>query len=106
MFMAFLKGIDFPLLIANKQNGRLRIRLMAPSHINNLVNRTRTAKYIHVGRRMVKEWVKRFDEKGIDGLIEKHRFSRRRVISTQQLENLKSLLKHDVVRLKATHSTG
>jgi hypothetical protein len=53
--MAFLKGIDFPLLIANKQNGRLRIRLMAPSHINNLVNRTRTAKYIHVGRRMVKE---------------------------------------------------
>ncbi|AGH42146.1 hypothetical protein C427_0036 [Paraglaciecola psychrophila 170] len=55
---------------------------------------------------MVKEWVKRFDEKGIDGLIEKPRFSRRRVLSTDQLENLKRLLKHDVVSLKATHSTA
>jgi hypothetical protein len=68
--MECLKDIDFPSLIAKEHNGRMRIRLMALSHINNGVNRTQTAKYLHVSRRMVNEWVKRFNEKGIDGLIE------------------------------------
>jgi transposase len=49
----------------------MRIRLMALSHINNGVNPTQTAKYLHVSCRMVNEWVKRFNEKVIDGLIEK-----------------------------------
>ncbi|MBN24702.1 MAG: hypothetical protein CL578_06595 [Alteromonadaceae bacterium] len=36
----------------------MRIRLMALSHIKNGANRTQTAQYLHVSRRMVNEWVK------------------------------------------------
>jgi transposase len=80
---------------------------MAPSHINNGVNRTQTAKYLHVSRRMVNEWVKRFNEKGIDGLIEKPRSGRPRALSTEQLEKLKEYvvshaIKPDGGRLKGT----
>jgi hypothetical protein len=48
--MHFLKDIDFPSLIAKQQNGRMRIRLMALSHIKNGANRTQTAKYLQVSR--------------------------------------------------------
>jgi transposase len=89
MFMECLKDIDFPSLITTEQNGRMRIRLMALSHINNGVNRTQTAKYLHVSRQMVNEWVKRFNEKGIDGLIEKPRSGRPRALSTEQFEKRK-----------------
>jgi transposase len=91
MFMDFLKDIDFPSLIAKEQNGHMRIRLMALSHINNGVNPTQTAKYLHVSRRMVNEWVKRFNDKGIDGLIEKPRSGRPRALSTSRWINLKSM---------------
>jgi hypothetical protein len=53
--MDFLKDIDFPSLIAKEQNGHMRIRLMALSHINNEDNPTQTAKYLHVSRRIVNE---------------------------------------------------
>ncbi|WP_166423874.1 helix-turn-helix domain-containing protein [Paraglaciecola sp. 20A4] len=49
----------------------MRIRLMALSHIKNGANRTQTAQYLHVSRRMVNEWVKRFNAHGLDGLKEK-----------------------------------
>jgi transposase len=89
MFMECLKDIDFPSLIAKEQNGRMRIRLMALSHINNGVNRTKTAKYLHASRRMVNEWVKRLNEKGIDDLIEKPRSGRPRTLSSEQLDKRK-----------------
>ena len=80
---------------------------MALSHINNGGNRTQTAKYLHVSRRMVSEWVKRFNEKGIDGLIEKPRSGRPRALSTEQLKKLKEYvvshaIKPDGGRLKST----
>jgi transposase len=105
--MDFLKDIDFPSLIAKEQNDRMRIRLMALSHINNGGNPTQTAKYLHVSRRMANEWVKRFNEKGIDGLIEKPRSGRPRALSTEQLEKLKEYvvshaIKPDGGRLKVT----
>ncbi|MEH6710652.1 MAG: helix-turn-helix domain-containing protein, partial [Paraglaciecola polaris] len=71
--MHFLKDINFPLLIAREKNGRMRIRLMALSHIKNGANRTQTAQYLHVSRRMVNEWVKRFNAHGLHGLKEKNR---------------------------------
>jgi transposase len=107
MFMECLKDIDFPSLIAKEQNGHMHIRLMALSHINNGVNRTQTAKYLHASRRMVNEWVKRFNEKGIDGLIEKPRSGRPRALSTEQFEKRKEYvvshaIKPDCGRLKGT----
>lgn len=105
--MHFLKNIDFPSLIAKEKNSRLRIRLMALSHINNGVNRTETAKYLHVSRRMVNEWVKRFNEEGLDGLKEKPRTGRPRALTTEQLEKFKAhvvshAIKPNGGRLKGT----
>ena len=84
--MHFLKDIDFPSLIAKQQNGCMRSRLMALSNINYGVNRTQTAKYLQISRRMVNEWLKRFNEEGLDGLIEKPRSGRPRALSTEQLK--------------------
>lgn len=105
--MHCLKDIDFPSLIAKQQNGRMRIRLMALSHIKNGANRTQTAKYLQVSRRMVNEWVKRFNEEGLDGLKEKPRSGRPRALSTEQLKKLKAYveshaIKPDGGRLKGT----
>lgn len=105
--MHFLKDIDFPSLIAKQQNGRMRIRLMALSHIKNGANRTQTAKYLQVSRRMVNEWVKRFNEEGLDGLKEKPRSDRPPALSTAQLKKLKAYvvshaIKPDGGRLKGT----
>jgi transposase len=105
--MHFLKDIDFPPLIAKQQNGRMRRRLMALSHIKNGANRTQTAKYLQVSRRMVNEWVKRFNEEGLDGLKEKPRSGRPHVLSTEQLKKLKAYvvphaIKPDGGRLKGT----
>jgi transposase len=104
-FIHFLKGIDFPSLIAKQQNGRMRIRLMALSHIKNGANRTQTAKYLQVSRRIVNEWVKRFNEEGLDGLKEKPRSGRPRALSPEQLKKLKAYvvshaIKPDGGRLK------
>jgi transposase len=105
--MHFLKDIDFPPLIAKQQNGRMRSRLIALSHIKNGVNRTQTAKYLQVSRRMVNEWVKRFNEEGLDGLKEKPRSGRPRALFTEQLKKLKAYvvshaIKPDGGRLKGT----
>jgi transposase len=86
MFMHFLKDIDFPSLIAKQHNGRMRSRLMALSHIKNGTNRTQTAKYLQSSRRMVNEWVKRFNEEVLNSLIEKPRSGRPRALSTEQLK--------------------
>jgi transposase len=56
---------------------------------------------------MVNEWVKRFNEKGIDGLIEKPRSGRPPALSTEQLKKLKEYvmshaIKPDIGRLKGT----
>jgi transposase len=56
---------------------------------------------------MVNEWVKRFNEKGIDGLIAKPRSGRPRALSTEQLQKLKEYvvshaIKPDGGRLKGT----
>jgi hypothetical protein len=56
---------------------------------------------------MVNEWVKRFNEKCIDGLIEKPRSGRSRALFTEQLEKFKDYvvsyaIKPDGGRLKGT----
>ena len=68
-----LKPIDFKALIAKETNGRLRIRLLALSHIRDGANRAEAAQYLKVNRRMVNDWVKRFFNEGLDGLKEKSR---------------------------------
>ena len=58
--MITLESIDFKSLIAKETNGRMRVRLMALSHIKDGANNTQTARNLHISRRIVNDWVKRF----------------------------------------------
>ena len=59
--------IDFKSLIAKETNGRMRVRLMALSHIKEGANNSQTARNLHISRRIVNEWVKIFYEQGLQG---------------------------------------
>ncbi|MBA6265906.1 helix-turn-helix domain-containing protein, partial [Colwellia sp. MB02u-12] len=54
----------------------MRVRLMALSHIKGGANNSQTARNLHISRRIVNDWVKRFYEQGLDGLKEKPRSGR------------------------------
>jgi len=41
---------------------------MALSHIKSGANNTQAARNLHISRRIVNDWVKRFYEQGLDGL--------------------------------------
>ncbi|MFT6194228.1 MAG: transposase-like protein [Cognaticolwellia sp.] len=66
--MITLESIDFKSLIAKETNGLMRVRLMALYHIKSGVNNRQTARNLHISRRIVNDWVKRFYEHGLDDL--------------------------------------
>ena len=45
--MVTLESIDFKSLIAKETNGRMRVRLMALSHIKDGANNTQAARNLH-----------------------------------------------------------
>jgi len=104
--MITLESIDFKSLIAKETNGRMRVRLMALSHIKNGANNTQTARHLQVSRRMVNDWLRKFHERGLDGLKEKPRSGRPCSLDQQQLLQLseyirKNSIKENGGRLKA-----
>lgn len=96
--MNSINNIDFHPLIAQETNGRMRIRLLALSHIKDGANNTQTAKYLKVSRRSVNDWVKRFNAEGIDGLKEKSRSGRPCLLSLKQLQKLKIFIQENSVK--------
>jgi transposase len=63
----------------------MQVRLMAPSYIKGGANNTQTAPNLHISRRIVNDWVKRFYEYGLDELKEKPRSGRPCNLNEQQL---------------------
>ena len=63
-----IKSIDFKSLIAKETNGRMRIRLLALSHIKDDADRTQTAIYLNLSSKAVNDWAKKFYANGLDGL--------------------------------------
>ena len=105
--MTPLQDINFKSLIAKETNGRMRIRLIALSHIQAGANRTETAKYLKVSRRIVNDWVAKFYAQGLEGLVEKRRSGRPAVLDSEQLQQFKKYviansIKNSGGRLKAT----
>ena len=76
--MTPLEHIDFKPLIAKETNGRMRVRLMALSHIKDGANNAQVARNLHISRRSVNDWVKRFYEHGLG--------TRPRAVKQQQFE--------------------
>ena len=50
----------------------MRTRILALAHIKDGANNYQAASYLKVSRRIVNEWVKGFNDGGIDALKEKH----------------------------------
>lgn len=94
------KPIDFTSLISKETYGRLRIRLLAMSHIRDGANRAETAKYLKVNRRMVNDWAKRFFNDSLDGLKEKPRSGRPKKLTSEQLNQFQNLSKMKQLNLK------
>lgn len=65
-----IKSIDFKSLIAKETNGKIRIRLLALSHIKDGADRTQAAIYLKLSRKAVNDWAKKFYANGLDGLKE------------------------------------
>lgn len=90
--------IDFKSLIAKETNGRMRVRLMALSHIKEGANNSQTARNLHISRRIVNEWVKRFYEQGLEGLLEEPRSGRPCKLTKQQLAQLSEYVRNNSVK--------
>lgn len=85
----------------------MRVRLLALSHVKSGANKTKTARYLKVSRRIVNEWVARFYAKGMDGLSEKKRSVRPCNLDESQRFKLQEYIKSNSIkaqsgRLKAT----
>lgn len=87
-----LEPINLKALIAQETNGRMRIRLLALSHIKDGADRTQTAKYLKVSRKAVNDWARKFFNEGIEGLNEKTRSGRSSKLTTTQLSELKEYI--------------
>ncbi len=61
-----LEPINLKALIAQETNGRMRIRLLALSHIKDGADRAQAAKYLKVSRRIVNDWTKRVFTNGLE----------------------------------------
>ncbi|MFT6194303.1 MAG: hypothetical protein ACJASU_001203 [Cognaticolwellia sp.] len=60
-----LEPINLQALIAQETNGRMRIRLLALSHIKDGADRAQTDKYLKVSRKVVNDWAKKFFNEGL-----------------------------------------
>lgn len=90
--------IDFKSLIAKETNGRMRVRLMALSHIKEGANNSQTAKNLHISRRIVNDWVKRFYAHGLEGLKEKPRSGRPSRLTEVQLAQLSDYIRNNSIK--------
>jgi len=88
--MISLNDINFKTSIAQETNGRMRVRLLALSHIKDGASHTKAAEYLKVSRRIVNDWVRKFNAEGLEGLKEKSRTGRPCALSDDQLKELKS----------------
>ena len=97
--MNFFNDIDFDPLIAQETNGRMRIRLLALSHIKDGANKSQTARYLKVSRRSINDWVNQFNEEGLAGLKEKQRSGRPSLLSIIQLKQLKNYIQKNDIKI-------
>ena len=90
--------IDFKTLIAKETNGRMRVRLMALSHIKEGANNAQTARNLHISRRIVNVWLKNFYAQGLEGLKEQPRSGRPSRLNEVQLAQLSKYIRHNSIK--------
>ncbi|TEW55677.1 transposase [Psychromonas sp. RZ22] len=101
-----INNINFHPLIAQETNARMRIRLIALSHIQDGASNTQTARYLKVSRHSVNNWVKQFNEEGIAGLKEKSRSGRPSRLSPNQQKQLSIYIRESNIKLNGNNSSA
>lgn len=101
-----LKFIDVKSLIAKEINGRMRMRLLALSHIKDGADRAQTAIYLKISRKAVNDWAKKFYENGLDGLKEKARAGRPCKLTAEQLITFKEYVIENSIKPNGGRLTG
>lgn len=96
--MSPFNHIDFKSLIAKETNGRMRVRLMALSHIKDGANNSQTARKLHISRRIVNDWVKNLYAHGLEGLQEKPRSGRPSRLDKAQLTQLSEYIRNNSIK--------
>jgi len=74
---------------------------MVLSHIKGGDNYTQTARNLHISRRIVNNWVKRFYEHGLDALTEKPRSGRPCNLNEQQPSQLSQYIHDNSIKPKS-----
>lgn len=77
--------IDFARLSKREKNGRVRVRLLGLAHLQDGKSQVEVAKIVKVKVQAVNIWIKRFAEKGLEGLQEQRgRGSKRRLLVSEE----------------------
>lgn len=100
-----LEDYDFALLAKTETNPKTRIRLLALAHIKDGATIKDTASYIKVGRVAIGEWVKRFKQKGLDGITPRYK-GKTKTISEVQLQELKQFVLSKSIKRNGGRLTG
>lgn len=81
---------DFDFISHSKKelNSRKRVRLIALHNIKEGVSISKIALLLKTGRNRIYDWIKRFNENGLDGLSEKAGRGRKSRLSQPQLSEL------------------
>lgn len=101
-----LKLIDLKPLIAKENNGRMRMRLLALSHIKGGADRAQTAIYLKTSRKAVNDWAKKFYENGLEGLKEQTRVGRPCKLTAEQLISFKEYVTKNSIKPTGGRLTG
>ena len=94
MTQSSVDGIDFHQLARREKNAQQRIRLLALAHVKDGKTRTEVSESLKISRSSVNNWVKRYKNEGIDGIIDKKRSGRPTVLALEQQQQLINYIHH------------
>ena len=83
-------NFDFLSLSRKCRNARLRLRLLAMSHLQDGVGSSKVAKKLKVSRSSVEVWLNRFSNYGLEGLNDLPKSGRKRKFDVANTAKLKS----------------
>ena len=99
------KPEELEIAIKCASSQRSRVRLLAMKALMMDLKFEVVAKLFGVSERTIVRWVKAWNEKGIDGVIERRRAGRLRKIPADKVKNIEELVEHPQ-KVNQTHWTG
>jgi len=96
-----LKEFDFLKAAKTEKNPRMKVRYLALGNVSKVKSAREVAKILDIHENSVNEWIKKFYEKGLEGLIEKAgRGAKRKLIIADEK------LRREIVNFQDAQSGG